>query len=156
MLLPILKDFGPSEPLNLLKSCPKIAHELSSTYSSIKTIIAIAIDTDAVVPSTSATLEWLKSVGGKDLPTNFQEMELDCELFKPSCSPPQYTTSSLHSCKPYTIHLCDRGRRNRRCANPLQTLVIIIMISRAKQSPDRKRANTIPSSRVPRRVVTLA
>jgi hypothetical protein len=31
----------------------------------------------SVAPSLSATLEWLKAVSGKHLPTNFEEMELD-------------------------------------------------------------------------------
>ena len=77
--LPLLDKFGPSEPMNPLESMPEVAKELAKTYESIKEVYRIALHTDAVVPVVGATLEWIKSVGGKDLPTDFEEMELDCE-----------------------------------------------------------------------------
>lgn len=78
-LIPLLKPFGPSQPLNLKADIPEVAAELSKTYESLKKIYTTCIQTDAVAPAIGATLEWLKAVGGKNLPTDFEEMELDCE-----------------------------------------------------------------------------
>lgn len=79
-LLPLFEPFGPSKPLNILQSIPEVAKALRETYDPIKQFYRIALDTDAVAPAISATLEWLKAVGGKNLPTDFEEMELDCKL----------------------------------------------------------------------------
>jgi 6-phosphogluconate dehydrogenase len=79
-LLPLLKPFGPSKPLNLKADIPEVAAELSKTYEALKKIYTTCIQTDAVAPAIGATLEWLKAVGGKNLPTDFEEMELDCEF----------------------------------------------------------------------------
>lgn len=62
--------------LNLLQ-VPEIAAEIGKTYPALKKLVALSIENDAVIPAFSATLEWMKSVGGKDLPTSFEEMELD-------------------------------------------------------------------------------
>lgn len=78
-LIPLLKPFGPSQPLNLKASIPEISAELSKTYPALKRIYSKCIETDAVAPAVGATLEWLKAVGGRNLPTDFEEMELDCE-----------------------------------------------------------------------------
>lgn len=48
----------------------RISHELGKTYDSLKDVCRIAINYDAVVPSLSATLEYIKCVGGRDLPTS--------------------------------------------------------------------------------------
>lgn len=77
-MLPLLKPFGPSAPLSLLKDIPEVGKELSGTYQAIKEVYKIVIDTDAVAPALGATLEYLKSAGGRDLPTDFEELELDC------------------------------------------------------------------------------
>ena len=79
LLLPMLEPFGPSEPLNLLESCPKLGRELAGTYGDLKRICTLGVTNDAVIPALSASLEWMKAVGGQNLPTNFEEMELDCE-----------------------------------------------------------------------------
>jgi 6-phosphogluconate dehydrogenase len=79
-LIPLLEPFGPSQPLNLKADIPEVSAELSRTYESIKKIYTTCIQTDAVAPAIGATLEWLKAVGGKNLPTDFEEMELDCEF----------------------------------------------------------------------------
>jgi 6-phosphogluconate dehydrogenase len=79
LLIPLLDRFGPNEPLNLLKSVPEVAKELSKTYQPLKKVYSLAIESDAVAPAIGATLEWLKCVGGRDLPTDFEELELDCE-----------------------------------------------------------------------------
>jgi len=78
-LLPLFEPFSPSKPLNLLSDTPEIAKELKRTYEPIKEVYKLAIETDSVAPAVGATLEWLKAVGGKNLPTDFEEMELDCE-----------------------------------------------------------------------------
>ena len=75
----MLEPFGPSAPLNLVQDISKVATELRSTYEAIKEVYQIAMDTDAVAPAIGSTLEWLKAIGGKHLPTDFEEMELDCE-----------------------------------------------------------------------------
>ncbi len=56
-----------------------MAAELSETYAPLKKVYAFAIETDAVAFAIGATVEWMKAVGGKNLPTDFEEMELDCE-----------------------------------------------------------------------------
>jgi len=78
--LPLLKPFGPSQPLNLKASIPELSAELAKTYEPLKKIYTTCIQTDAVAPAVGATLEWFKAVGGKNLPTDFEEMELDCKL----------------------------------------------------------------------------
>jgi 6-phosphogluconate dehydrogenase len=80
-LLPLFEPFGPSKPLNILQAVPEVARALRETYEPIKQLYRVALDTDAVAPAISATLEWLKSVGGARLPTDFEEMELDCEHY---------------------------------------------------------------------------
>ncbi|WWD17736.1 6-phosphogluconate dehydrogenase (decarboxylating) [Kwoniella shandongensis] len=76
-LLPKVEKFGPNEPLNLLRDVPEVAQELAKTYDSLKKVCMIALETDSVAPALSASLEYLKAVGGKNLPTDFEEMELD-------------------------------------------------------------------------------
>ncbi|RXK36509.1 6-phosphogluconate dehydrogenase (decarboxylating) [Tremella mesenterica] len=77
LLLPHLTKFPPSEPHNLLQSIPEVAKELASTYAAVKEVYMLAVAADAVAPAVGATLEWMKSVSGKNLPTDFEEMELD-------------------------------------------------------------------------------
>ncbi|KAK4689560.1 hypothetical protein P7C73_g543, partial [Tremellales sp. Uapishka_1] len=77
LLLPLLKSFPPSQPLNLLSTIPEVSKILSSTYQPMKQVYAIGIEKDAVMPAVGATVEWLKAIGGKQLPTDFEEMELD-------------------------------------------------------------------------------
>ena len=74
-----MKGYPHSKPLNPLQEIPELAAELSGTFSSLKKVYSFAIETDAVAPALGATLEWMKAVGGRNLPTDFQEMELDCE-----------------------------------------------------------------------------
>ncbi|KAL7421784.1 hypothetical protein Q5752_003555 [Cryptotrichosporon argae] len=76
-LYPLLERFGPNEPLNLLKDVPELAKELAMTYAATKRVYAYAVDQDAVAPALGATLEWFKAIGGRQLPTDFEEMELD-------------------------------------------------------------------------------
>jgi len=77
LLTPLFEPFGPSLPTNLLEDIPEIAKELRGTYDAMKKVYRLAIDTDAVAPAVGATLEWLKAIGGENLPTDFEELELD-------------------------------------------------------------------------------
>ena len=79
MLTPLLRPFHPSKPLNLLQEIPKLSAELSKTYAPLKKVYAFAVETDSVAMALGASVEWMKAVGGKNLPTDFEEMELDCE-----------------------------------------------------------------------------
>lgn len=49
---------------------PPAAHDLAETYEPLKEVIQLAIDTDSVVPALSATLEFTKIVGARNLPTS--------------------------------------------------------------------------------------
>ena len=57
---------------------PQIAEEVKRYRPSLKKIVLQGIELDAHVPCLSATLEYLKYIGGVDLPTSFTEAQLDC------------------------------------------------------------------------------
>lgn len=54
-----------------------IANEFKKGYSSLKSVVSSAVQGDHIVPSLSATLEYLKYQTNTDLPTSFYEAELD-------------------------------------------------------------------------------
>ena len=56
---------------------PQIAAEVKKYWSSLKTIVLDGLKVDAHLPCLSATLEYLKYIGGTDLPTSFTEAQLD-------------------------------------------------------------------------------
>jgi 6-phosphogluconate dehydrogenase len=56
---------------------PSIVADLKKGFESLKRVVAKAVQENAVVPSMSATLEWLKYMGNLELPTQFYEAELD-------------------------------------------------------------------------------
>lgn len=56
---------------------PEIAQELSKNYGALKDVCALAVQADAVAPALQATLEYVKSFGNKQLPTNFTAMQLE-------------------------------------------------------------------------------
>lgn len=56
---------------------PTIAKELARTLPSLKELVANSLRMDSFVPALSATLEYLKCSISTDLPTSFQEAELD-------------------------------------------------------------------------------
>ena len=56
----------------------RIAEEVRKYRPSLKKIVLQGIELDAHVPCLSATLEYLKYIGGVDLPTSFTEAQLDC------------------------------------------------------------------------------
>lgn len=66
----------PSDDHNLLYS-PKVTAELKHGFESLKTVVLKGTESNAVIPSLSATLEYLKYCGNLDLPTSFYEAELD-------------------------------------------------------------------------------
>lgn len=55
----------------------KIASELKNGFKSLKNVVIKATECNAVIPSLSATLEYLKYSCNLDLPTSFYEAELD-------------------------------------------------------------------------------
>lgn len=56
---------------------PLIVDELKSGFESLKRTVLRGIEKNAIVPSMSATLEYLKYSGNLELPTQFYEAELD-------------------------------------------------------------------------------
>jgi 6-phosphogluconate dehydrogenase len=56
---------------------PSIVADLKKGFESLKRVVAKGVQENAVVPSMSATLEWLKYMGNLELPTQFYEAELD-------------------------------------------------------------------------------
>ena len=56
---------------------PTIAKELKKGFPALKKVILSATETDHVIPSLSASLEYLKYQTSTDLPTSFYEAELD-------------------------------------------------------------------------------
>lgn len=56
---------------------PQIADEIKRCWPSLKEIVIQSIKVDARVPCLGATLEYLKYIGGVDLPTSFTEAQLD-------------------------------------------------------------------------------
>lgn len=54
-----------------------IVHELKTGYPALKRVMLKATESDQVVPSLTATLEYLKYMTSTDLPTSFYEAELD-------------------------------------------------------------------------------
>jgi 6-phosphogluconate dehydrogenase len=67
---------GRDKDRNLLYET-KIAEDFKKGFNSLKRIVSKGIECNAVIPSISATLEYLKYSGNLDLPTQFYEAELD-------------------------------------------------------------------------------
>jgi 6-phosphogluconate dehydrogenase len=67
---------SPHKNHNLLYE-PTIVDELKSGFEPLKRIVLKGTEINAVIPSMSATLEYLKYMGNLDLPTQFYEAELD-------------------------------------------------------------------------------
>lgn len=56
---------------------PKIVEELKTGFGSLKKVVLKGTEANAIIPSMSATLEYLKYSGNLELPTQFYEAELD-------------------------------------------------------------------------------
>ncbi|EPE30413.1 6-phosphogluconate dehydrogenase C-terminal [Glarea lozoyensis ATCC 20868] len=54
-----------------------IAKELKTGFESLKKVVLKGVETNAIIPSMSATLDYLKYSGNLELPTSFYEAELD-------------------------------------------------------------------------------
>ena len=54
-----------------------IATELKSNFPALKKVVAMGVETNAIIPSMSATLEYLKYSVNTILPTQFYEAQLD-------------------------------------------------------------------------------
>lgn len=76
MLDGVLRSGGGANRRNLLAH-PTIARELSKVAASLREVNVSALRMDAHVPALSASLEYLKYSASTDLPTSFQEAELD-------------------------------------------------------------------------------
>lgn len=67
---------SPHKNHNLLFE-PTIVADLKQGFEPLKRVVAKGVETNAIIPSISATLEWLKYSGNLELPTQFYEAELD-------------------------------------------------------------------------------
>lgn len=76
MLEEIWKVHGKDGNRNLLYEA-RIAQELKTGFPSLKRVVGKGVEVDAVMPSLSATLEYLKIAANTVLPTQFYEAELD-------------------------------------------------------------------------------
>jgi len=56
---------------------PSIVSEMKATFEPLKRVVLKGVELNAVIPSMSATLDYLKYSGNLDLPTQFYEAELD-------------------------------------------------------------------------------
>ena len=66
----------PQHDWNILHN-PLIAEELKRNFPSLKSIVTASVATNAIIPSLSATLEYLKYSASTELPTGFYEAQLD-------------------------------------------------------------------------------
>lgn len=74
LLQPLLENSAGSGNLLLVKP---VIDELRGGLPCLKKVVLKAVEADANVPALSATLEWLKYIGRKELPLQFMEAELD-------------------------------------------------------------------------------
>ena len=54
-----------------------VAKELSTNFPALKQVVAMGVQTNAIIPSLSASLEYLKYCVNTILPTQFYEAQLD-------------------------------------------------------------------------------
>ena len=54
-----------------------ITREIADNFESLKKIVAMGVETNSIIPSLSATLEYLKFSTNTILPTQFYEAQLD-------------------------------------------------------------------------------
>jgi len=76
MLEEVWKGRGKEENRNLLYEA-RVAQELKNGFPSLKRVVMKGVEVNAVMPSLSATLEYLKFSADTVLPTQFYEAELD-------------------------------------------------------------------------------
>ena len=68
-------------PSNLISAHPALTSRLAGALPSLRRLVIWGLERDAYVPTLSASLEWIKYIGTRTLPTMFMEAELD--LFGP-------------------------------------------------------------------------
>jgi 6-phosphogluconate dehydrogenase len=94
----VYKEHGTDQNRNPLFS-PKFMDELSKAYPALRRVVAKCIETNAVIPSFSATLEYLKYSNNTRLPTDFYEAELDYfgkHMFDLKSDPPGEPVTGKH------------------------------------------------------------
>lgn len=74
MFEPELKD---RKHMSNMKLIDRVAQELKKNQLALKHIVLKGIEKDHYVPALSATLEYIKYIGGTELPTQFMEAEMD-------------------------------------------------------------------------------
>ncbi|KAI9725192.1 MAG: hypothetical protein M1828_003373 [Chrysothrix sp. TS-e1954] len=96
LLLPI---YEASNTANIATD-PTITAELRKTYAPLKEVVLRATENDAVVPTLSANLEYLKySTTAQDLPTMFEEAQMDYfgkHMFDLRSDPPGEPVTGKH------------------------------------------------------------
>lgn len=75
MLEPIFSSAD--EPIMNMKLIDEVSTELHKNFQPLKEVVMKGIEVDNYVPAFSATLEYIKYVGGKELATQFMEAEMD-------------------------------------------------------------------------------
>ena len=55
----------------------RMAEEMKGTFPSLKRIVALGVELNAIIPSLGATLDYLKIMTYTQLPTQFYEAQLD-------------------------------------------------------------------------------
>lgn len=79
---------------------PAVVNEFKKSFQPLKTVVLGAMQADHVVPTLSATLEWVKySTIPEDLPTMFQEAEMDYfgkHMFDLRSDPPGEPVTGSH------------------------------------------------------------
>ena len=75
LIAPVMKDED-RDNVNLLLN-QAVADDLKRGKSALQQVVLKCVTTDHVVPSMSATLEWVKYQTNTELPASFYEAELD-------------------------------------------------------------------------------
>jgi 6-phosphogluconate dehydrogenase len=76
LLMPHYKDSSSKSDKNPLY-VPEVAADLKKTYAPLKRVILAATEGDHVIPALASSLDYLKMMTSTDLPTSFQEAQLD-------------------------------------------------------------------------------
>lgn len=94
----VYKEHGKDQNRNPLL-IPKFMQELSKAYPALRRVVRKCVETNAVIPSLSATLEYLKYSKSTELPTDFYEAELDYfgkHMFDLKSDPPGEPVTGKH------------------------------------------------------------
>ncbi|KAF2502538.1 6-phosphogluconate dehydrogenase-like protein [Lophium mytilinum] len=75
LLAPVLNSGNPKS-LNLLFN-DRVVRDIRNSMDNLRKVVAKGVETDQVIPTLSASLEYFKIATGTNLPTSFYEAELD-------------------------------------------------------------------------------